>query len=160
MGWSEPIPGFLQRLQIRAQSTKSCSVFEHQYSVFSLSSSCWFQIKKHPRMTSKFTNCYNIQKKKKVVVTFRGLQTKYHYPRQIIVCFFSPQLEFANILKSPGIDSQPGGPLWQSYLTYRPALVHGLVGTDSWVPSTFTNSGSVYPIMFRSSTLLFSIFTV
>ncbi len=46
---------------------------------------------------------------------------------------FSPEPEFANILKSPGIDSQPGGPVRQSYLTYRPALVHGLVGTDSWV---------------------------
>ncbi len=29
--------------------------------------------------------------------------------------------EFVNILRSPGIDFQPGGPVRQLYFTYRPA---------------------------------------
>jgi hypothetical protein len=33
---------------------------------------------------------------------------------------------FVNPLRSPGIDSQPGGPVRQSYLTYRPAWLHRL----------------------------------
>jgi hypothetical protein len=28
---------------------------------------------------------------------------------------------FVNLFSSPGIDSQPGGPVRESYLTYRPA---------------------------------------
>jgi hypothetical protein len=37
-----------------------------------------------------------------------------------------PQPEFVNLLRSPGIDSQPGGPVRQPYLTYRPAQLHSL----------------------------------
>jgi hypothetical protein len=29
---------------------------------------------------------------------------------------------FVNLLRSPGIDSQPGGPVRQPYLSYRPAM--------------------------------------
>ncbi len=32
--------------------------------------------------------------------------------------------EFKNLLRSPGIDSQPCGPVRQPYLTYRPARLH------------------------------------
>ncbi len=31
-----------------------------------------------------------------------------------------------NLLRSPGIDSQPGGPVRQHFLTYRPARLHRL----------------------------------
>ncbi len=34
--------------------------------------------------------------------------------------------EFVNLLRSPGIDSQPGGPVRQPYLKYRPAWLHKL----------------------------------
>jgi hypothetical protein len=34
--------------------------------------------------------------------------------------------EFAILLRGPGIDSQPGGPVQQPYLTYRPARLHRL----------------------------------
>ena len=34
--------------------------------------------------------------------------------------------EFVNLLRSPGIDSQPDGPVRQPYLTYRPARLHRL----------------------------------
>jgi hypothetical protein len=37
----------------------------------------------------------------------------------------SPNL-YINLLWSPGIDSQPGGPVRQPYLTYRPARLHRL----------------------------------
>jgi hypothetical protein len=41
-------------------------------------------------------------------------------------------------LRNPGIDSQPGGPLRQLSLTYRPARIHRLQnrfhGIDSWAP--------------------------
>ncbi len=38
-----------------------------------------------------------------------------------IIC---PEPEFANLLKSPWIDSEPGGPVRQPYLTYRPARLN------------------------------------
>jgi hypothetical protein len=37
-----------------------------------------------------------------------------------------PEPEFVNLLRSPGIDSQPGGPVLQPYLTYRSASQHSL----------------------------------
>ncbi len=36
--------------------------------------------------------------------------------------------EFVNLFRSPGIDFQPGGPVRQPYLTYRPARLHRLTG--------------------------------
>ncbi len=38
-----------------------------------------------------------------------------------------PEPGFVNLLRSPGIDSQPGGPVRQPYLSYRPARLHRLV---------------------------------
>jgi len=40
--------------------------------------------------------------------------------------------EFINLLRSPGIDSQPGGPGKQPYLTYRPARQHRLAESILW----------------------------
>jgi hypothetical protein len=37
------------------------------------------------------------------------------------------ELVFVNLLRSPGIDSQHGGPVLQPYLTYWPARLHRLV---------------------------------
>ncbi len=37
-----------------------------------------------------------------------------------------PELEFINLLRNPGIDSQPGGPVRQPYMTYRHARLRGL----------------------------------
>jgi hypothetical protein len=37
-----------------------------------------------------------------------------------------PEPVFVNILRSPGIDSQPGRPVRQPYLSYLPARLHGL----------------------------------
>ncbi len=34
--------------------------------------------------------------------------------------------ELVNLLRGPGIDSLPGGPVLQPYLTYRPARLHRL----------------------------------
>jgi hypothetical protein len=39
---------------------------------------------------------------------------------------FNPEPEFVNLLRSPGIDSQPGGPVRQPYLTYQSAMLHRL----------------------------------
>jgi hypothetical protein len=45
---------------------------------------------------------------------------------------------FVILLRSPGIDSQPGGPVQQPYLSYRPAMLYRLanriLGIDSWSP--------------------------
>jgi hypothetical protein len=38
----------------------------------------------------------------------------------------APEPEFVNILRSPGIDSQPGGWVRPPYLAYRPAWLHRL----------------------------------
>ena len=40
-----------------------------------------------------------------------------------------PEPVFVNLLRGPGIDSQPGGPVRQPYLSYRPARLHRLVET-------------------------------
>ncbi len=40
--------------------------------------------------------------------------------------YSKPELEFVNLLRSPGIDSQPGRPIRKPYLTYRPARLHRL----------------------------------
>jgi hypothetical protein len=49
---------------------------------------------------------------------------------------------FVNLLKSPGIDSQPGGSVRQSYLTYRHAMLHRLAESISGLLKRFTNTGS------------------
>ncbi len=65
--------------------------------------------------------------------------------------FTGTEPEFVNLLRSPVIDSQPGGSKRQLTLTYRPARLHRLVksipwnrflGIDSRAPYMFTNSGS------------------
>jgi hypothetical protein len=54
----------------------------------------------------------------------------------------TPEPEFVNLLRSPGIDSQPGGLVRQPYLMYRDQFL----GVDSWAPETFSNTGSVHLI--------------
>ncbi len=49
---------------------------------------------------------------------------------------------FVDLLRSPGIDSQPGGPVWQPCLTYRPARLHRL--TESIPRNRFLGSINVY----------------
>jgi hypothetical protein len=43
-----------------------------------------------------------------------------------ILSFIGSEPVFANLLRSPRIDSQPGGPVRQPYLSYRPAKLHRL----------------------------------
>jgi len=67
--------------------------------------------------------------------------------KSVIKHFFScPEPEFVNLLRSLDIDSQPGGPVQQPYLSYRPAMHIGwrnrILGIDSWSPETFKNTGS------------------
>ncbi len=44
----------------------------------------------------------------------------------------APEPEFVNLLRSPGINSQPGGPVLQPYLTYRPARLQKLAKSIPW----------------------------
>jgi hypothetical protein len=44
--------------------------------------------------------------------------------------------------RSPGIDSQPGGPVRQPYLTYRTARLHWLAESNPW--NQFPGSLNVY----------------
>ncbi len=49
-----------------------------------------------------------------------------------------------DLLRIPKINSQPGGPVRQPYLTYRPARLHRLEESiPGLLKTTFTNSGSV-----------------
>jgi hypothetical protein len=41
-----------------------------------------------------------------------------------------PEPVFVNLLRSPEIDSQPGGPVRQPYLSYRPAMLHRLAESN------------------------------
>jgi hypothetical protein len=50
--------------------------------------------------------------------------------------------EFVNLLRSPGIDTQPGGPVRQPYLTYRPAGLYRLA--ESILCNRILSSLSVY----------------
>jgi hypothetical protein len=45
----------------------------------------------------------------------------------------APEPEFINLLRSPGIYSQPGGPVRHPYLTYRPARLHRLAESILWL---------------------------
>jgi hypothetical protein len=58
----------------------------------------------------------------------------------------NPEPVFANLLVSPGIDSQFGGQVRQPYLTYGPARLHRLAESVLWNrflgSLNVTNSGS------------------
>ncbi len=41
-----------------------------------------------------------------------------------------PEPVFLNLLRSAGIDSQPGGPGQQPYMSYRPTMLHRLVESN------------------------------
>ncbi len=41
------------------------------------------------------------------------------------------ELVFVNLLRSPGIDSRPGGPVRQPYFSYRSAKLHRLAESNS-----------------------------
>ncbi len=49
---------------------------------------------------------------------------------------------FENLLRSPGIDSQPVGPVRQPYMSYQPARLHRLAESISW--NRFLGSRNVY----------------
>jgi hypothetical protein len=53
---------------------------------------------------------------------------------------------FLKLLRSPGIDFQPGGPVRQPYCRTGPLGYIGwrnrFLGINSWAPETFTNTGS------------------
>ncbi len=44
----------------------------------------------------------------------------------ITTLYFSAEAVFVNLLRSPGNDSQPGRPVRQPYVSYRPAWLHRL----------------------------------
>jgi hypothetical protein len=58
---------------------------------------------------------------------------------------FLTEPEFVNLLCSPGIDPQSGGPVRQPYFTYRPTGYidwrNRFLGNDSWASETNTDSG-------------------
>jgi hypothetical protein len=58
-----------------------------------------------------------------------------------------PEPGFVNLLWSPGIDSQPGGPVHQPYLTDRPARLHKLA--ESIPRKQFLGSLNVYKFGLR-----------
>ena len=45
---------------------------------------------------------------------------------------FLTEPEFVNLLCSPGIDPQHGGPVRQPYFTYRPTRLHRLAESIPW----------------------------
>ncbi len=52
--------------------------------------------------------------------------------------------EFVNLLRRPGIDSQPGGPVRQPYMTYRPFRLHRLAKSIPW--NRFVDSLNVHKL--------------
>ncbi len=58
-----------------------------------------------------------------------------------------PEPVFVNLIRSPGIDFQPGGSIRQPYLTYRPARLHRLAESIPW--HRFLGSLNVYKLRLR-----------
>jgi hypothetical protein len=54
---------------------------------------------------------------------------------------------YVNLLRSPGIDSQPGGPVQQPYLTYRHTRLYRLAEAIPWY--RFLGSLNVYKFGLR-----------
>jgi hypothetical protein len=73
---------------------------------------------------------------------FRGSKSTFNSPMQCLAIFSV----FLNLLRSPGIDFQPGGRYDNPFCRTRPACYMGwlnrFLGIDSWAPYTFTNTGS------------------
>ncbi len=44
----------------------------------------------------------------------------------------NPERVFADLLRRPGIDFQPGGPVRQPYFSYRPVRLHSLAESIPW----------------------------
>ncbi len=73
-------------------------------------------------------------------------------PRRQVAGIHRPTISepvFWNLLRSPGIDFQPGLPVRQLYLSYRPARLHRLANSIPpnrfLVSLVFTNTGSGFP---------------
>jgi hypothetical protein len=56
--------------------------------------------------------------------------------------YYSTEPVFLNLLRCPGIDSQPGETVRQPYLTYRTARLHRLAELIRW--NRFPGSTNVY----------------
>ncbi len=63
-------------------------------------------------------------------------------PHQYLMHAESSEAVFVNLLRSPGTDSQPGGPVRQPYLLYRPVRLHRLAESIPW--NLFLGSLNVY----------------
>ncbi len=61
----------------------------------------------------------------------------------------SSEPEFVNFSRSPGIDSQSGGPVRQPYLTYRSTRLHMLAESVPW--NRFLGSLNVYKYGLRNA---------
>ncbi len=65
----------------------------------------------------------------------------------------SPQPVFVDLLRSPRIDSQPGGPVRNPICRTGPPGYIGwrnrFFGIDSWAPDTFTNTETVFVDLLR-----------
>jgi hypothetical protein len=64
-----------------------------------------------------------------------------------------PEPLFVNLLRSPGVDYQIGGPLRQPSLTYRLARLHRLVESIPW--NRFHGSLNVYKFGLRRGSSIF-----
>ncbi len=64
--------------------------------------------------------------------------------------WMSSRARICNLLRSPGVDSQPDGPVRQPYLSYRPAMLHRQVESNPRNRFSFTNTGSVHQLLYRT----------
>ncbi len=64
---------------------------------------------------------------KRILIKIRHMYSTAQYNAH-----FHPEPKFLNLLKSPEIDSQPGGPVRHPYLTYRTARLHRLAESIPW----------------------------
>jgi hypothetical protein len=68
-----------------------------------------------------------------------------------------PELVFVDLLRSPGINSQQGGPVRQLYLSFWPARLHRLA--ESVLRNRFPGSINVYKYgLWRAGTITLFLF--
>jgi hypothetical protein len=82
---------------------------------------------------------------------FRGMRIRRRLVF-LIIGFKDIEPEFVNLFRSPGINSQPAGPVRQPYLTYRPTRLHRLAESIPW--NLFQDFLNLYKFGLRFSPMI------
>ncbi len=90
-----------------------------------------------------YTYGYNFVPRSIVNIVLSLICSRYSYGRGFpMTTTFTTEPVFVGLLRSPGIDSQPGEPVQKPFQSYRPARLHRLTASIPW--NRFLGSINVY----------------